>query len=71
MRRDGLAQDREEVTAGLVCFAAYVGVTPLGKRLAVSTSIPSDRLDNAHRQAAIAGIRQVGRELAKLTAALP
>ena len=65
------AQDREEVTAGLVCFAAYVGVTPLGKRLAVSTSIPSDRLDNAHRQAAIAGIRQVGRELAKLTAALP
>ena len=40
VRRDGLAQDREEVTAGLVCFAAYVGVTPLGKRLAVSTSIP-------------------------------
>lgn len=71
VRRDGLAQDREEVTAGLVCFAAYVGVTPLGKRLAVSTSIPSDRLDNAHRQAAIAGIRQVARELAKLTAALP
>ena len=48
-----------------------MGVTPLGKRLAVSTSIPSDRLDNAHRQAAIAGIRQVARELAKLTAALP
>lgn len=63
-RRQGLAQDREEVATGLVCFAAFVGVTPLGKRVAVSTSIPTDRLDDAHRQAAMDGIRRVARDIA-------
>lgn len=45
VRRSGLAQEREEVTAGLACFAAFVGVTVLGKRVAVSTSLPLERLD--------------------------
>lgn len=45
IRRSGLAQEREEVTAGLTCFAAFVGVTALGKRVAVSTSMPLERLD--------------------------
>ena len=45
IRRSGLAQEREEVTAGLACFAAFVGVTVLGKRVAVSTSLPLERLD--------------------------
>ncbi|CAB3874759.1 HTH-type transcriptional repressor AllR [Achromobacter mucicolens] len=64
VRRHGLAHDREEVATGLVCFAAFVGVTPLGKRVAVSTSIPTDRLDDAHRQAATEGIRRVARDIA-------
>jgi len=59
-----LAQEQEEVATGLVCFAAFVGVTPLGKRVAVSTSIPTDRLDDAHRQAAMDGIRRVARDIA-------
>jgi len=63
-RRLGLAQEQEEVATGLVCFAAFVGVTPLGKRVAVSTSIPTDRLDDAHRQAAMDGIRRVARDIA-------
>jgi DNA-binding IclR family transcriptional regulator len=45
IRRSGLAQEREEVTAGLACFAAFVGVTALGKRVAVSTSLLLERLD--------------------------
>lgn len=64
VRQTGLGQDREELATGLVCYAAYVGVTPLGKRVAVSTSIPTDRLDDAHRRSVIAGIRQVARDIA-------
>jgi DNA-binding IclR family transcriptional regulator len=45
IRRSGLAHEREEVTAGITCFAAFVGVTALGKRVAVSTSLPLERLD--------------------------
>ncbi|MEN4920016.1 IclR family transcriptional regulator [Achromobacter spanius] len=64
VRQTGLAQDQEEVATGLVCYAAYVGVTPLGKRVAVSTSIPTDRLDDAHRLQAMEGIRRVARDIA-------
>lgn len=64
VRQTGLGQDQEEVATGLVCYAAYVGVTPLGKRVAVSTSIPTDRLDDAHRRAVMEGIRQVARHVA-------
>lgn len=63
-RQSGLAQDLEEVATGLVCYAAYVGVTPLGKRVAVSTSIPTDRLNDAHRIEAMEGIRRVARDIA-------
>lgn len=64
VRQMGLGQDLEEVATGLVCYAAYVGVTPLGKRVAVSTSIPTDRLDDAHRRDVMEGIRQVAQTIA-------
>jgi DNA-binding IclR family transcriptional regulator len=64
VRSTGLAQDLEEVATGLVCYAAYVGMTPQGKRVAVSTSIPTDRLDETHRHDVIAGIRLVARDIA-------
>jgi DNA-binding IclR family transcriptional regulator len=64
VRQTGLGQDQEEVATGLVCYAAYVGVTPLGKRVAVSTSIPTDRLDDTHRRDVMEGIRQVARHVA-------
>lgn len=65
VRQMGLGQDLEEVATGLVCYAAYVGLTPLGKRVAVSTSIPTDRLDDAHRRDVMEGIRQVARDIAR------
>ncbi|MBB1592516.1 IclR family transcriptional regulator [Achromobacter sp. UMC46] len=65
VRQTGLGQDHEEMATGLVCYAAYVGVTPLGKRAAVSTSIPTDRLDDAHRRAVTDGIREVARRIAQ------
>ena len=54
VRRSGVATEQEEVTAGLCCFAAYVGQTPSGKSIAVSTSIPVARLD-AQRRSDIRG----------------
>lgn len=45
VRATGIAREREEVTEGLACFAAFVGVTALGKRVALSTSVPLGRLD--------------------------
>lgn len=65
VRQMGLGQDLEEVATGLVCYAAYVGLTPLGKLVAVSTSIPTDRLDDAHRRDVMEGIRQVARDIAR------
>jgi DNA-binding IclR family transcriptional regulator len=50
VRRTGLGLDMEEVAAGLICFAAYVGETPLGKKVAVSASVPVDRLDATRRK---------------------
>lgn len=45
VRETGQASEFEESAAGLACFAAYVGQTAYGKRLAVSTSIPTGRVD--------------------------
>ncbi|SAL68326.1 4-hydroxyphenylpyruvate dioxygenase [Caballeronia udeis] len=53
VRRSGLACEREEVSSGLTCFAAFIGVTMLGKRVALSTSLPLERLD-ARREKQIA-----------------
>lgn len=53
VRVSGLAVEREEVVPGLSCFAAFVGITPLGKRVAVSSSVPLGRL-NARREKQIA-----------------
>jgi DNA-binding IclR family transcriptional regulator len=63
VRRSGLAVEREEVTSGLVCFAVFVGETPTGKRLAVSTSVPVDRLEPAREREICVDIAAVAREL--------
>ncbi|MCD0504454.1 IclR family transcriptional regulator domain-containing protein, partial [Bordetella petrii] len=70
-RADGLAQEHEEVAAGLHCYAAYVGETALGKRVAVSSSIPGDRLDPAHVQAVTQGVQRAARAIATRVALAP
>ncbi|GAB1577247.1 IclR family transcriptional regulator [Bordetella petrii] len=71
VRADGLAYDREEVAAGLYCYAACVGETALGKRVAVSASVPADRLDTAHVQAVTQGVRRAARAIAARVALAP
>jgi DNA-binding IclR family transcriptional regulator len=63
VRKTGLGRDREEVTTGLVCFAVYAGETPLGKKIAVSTSIPTDRLDTQREKSIIQGIVKVANQI--------
>lgn len=63
VRTAGLATDIEEVAAGLHCFAAYIGTTFTGRRIAVSTSVPIDRIDK-HRETQLAvGIVQLAQRL--------
>lgn len=64
VRRSGLARDNQEVLPGTVCFSAYVGQSPLGKRLAVSTSVPIDRLDGRVEPAVIRGIVDMAQRVA-------
>ncbi|WP_414449504.1 IclR family transcriptional regulator [Burkholderia sp. 22PA0099] len=45
VRERGYAIEREEACTGLACLAVFVGVSQAGKRIAVSTSVPVDRLD--------------------------
>ncbi|KNH09813.1 Transcriptional regulator, IclR family [Candidatus Burkholderia brachyanthoides] len=59
IRTSGFAIEREEVAAGIACFAAYVGMTPAGKRVAVSASIPVGRLD-AKREKQIGVVQLAG-----------
>lgn len=63
-RRTGVALDLEEVSAGLSCYAAYVGQTALGRRVAISTSLPADRLDPRHADAVRAGLLDAARQIA-------
>ncbi len=63
IRASGLAVEREEVAEGLACFAAYVGVTPAGKRVAVSTSVPVGRLDAKREKQISMGIVQLAAKL--------
>ncbi len=63
VRKTGLAHDLEEVAAGLICFAAYAGETPMGRRIAVSTSIPTDRLDRQREKSIAQGIVQLARQI--------
>lgn len=67
VRTRGLAAEREESVAGLACFAAFVGVTPLGKRVAVSSSVPLGRLDALREKRIVVGIAgmasRIGRSL--------
>lgn len=63
VRKSGLAAEREEVTAGLACYAAFVGVTPLGKRVAVSTSVPVGRLDARREKLISIGIVELAAKI--------
>ena len=63
IRKSGLAVEREEVAEGLACFAAYVGTTPAGKRVAVSTSVPLGRLDAKREKQISIGIVQLAAHL--------
>jgi len=62
-RRSGLALDQEEVAAGLNCFAVYAGETPMGRRIAVSTSIPTDRLGPKREKAIVQAIVRVAEQV--------
>lgn len=70
VRRMGLAHDLEEVAAGLICFAVYAGETPMGRRIAVSTSIPTDRLDKKREKSIIQAIVRVAQQI-RLRMAVP
>jgi DNA-binding IclR family transcriptional regulator len=65
IRRSGLAHEREEVSAGLTCFAAFVGVTALGKRVAVSTSLPLERIDAKREKRIAIAIVEMAHRLGK------
>jgi DNA-binding IclR family transcriptional regulator len=74
IRARGLATEREEVVAGLACFAAFVGMTPLGKRVAVSSSVPISRLDARREKRLVVGVAgmadRIGRALSQASCAL-
>jgi DNA-binding IclR family transcriptional regulator len=63
VRRTGVALDIEEVSAGLHCFAAYVGVTAVGRRVAVSTSVPIERLDSRREKQLAVSIVQLAQQI--------
>lgn len=64
VRSSGVATDDEEVAAGLFCFAAYVGETAMGRKVAISTSVPTDRLDAKRRRLIEVAIAQLAQRLA-------
>jgi len=68
-RKTGQAEDQEEVAAGLHCYAAYVGCTPQGRRVAVSTSLPTERNDPAHCGAVRRSLGEAARRIAQRTGA--
>jgi len=64
VRRNGIATDREEVCEGLHCFAAYVGQTRAGRRLAISTSIPMGRLSEQRERKIAVDIIHMAQKIA-------
>lgn len=65
VRKRGVATEHEEVSTGLACIASYVGVTPLGKRVAVSTSVPLDRLTVRREKQLTTAIARVASRIAE------
>ena len=63
VRETGLASECEEAAAGLTCFAAYVGETPHGKRLAVSTSVPTGRMDARREKRICVAIARMAQQI--------
>lgn len=59
IRKKQVACERSEVSIGLNCFAAYVGETASGMKVAVSTSIPEERYDAEKRKSLTLGIRHL------------
>ncbi len=67
-RATGWATEAGEVSNGLTCFAAYVGQLA-GRRIAVSTSAPLDRLDGRRERKLGMGISRVATQIAVRVAA--
>lgn len=63
VRKTGLARDLEEVAIGLICFAVYAGETPMGRQIAVSTSIPTGRLDKKREKDIIQAIVRLAQQI--------
>ncbi|VFR20747.1 Transcriptional regulator, IclR family [plant metagenome] len=64
VRKSGLGRDLEEVAAGLNCFAVYVGETSMGRPIAVSSSIPIDRIDKRREKAIVQSLVKVAAQIA-------
>lgn len=65
VRQGGVSVDNEEVSAGLYCLGAYVGETALGRRVALSTSVPTDRMDANRRKQLSVALVQLAQRLAR------
>jgi len=65
VRRQGIALDREEASAGLSCYAAYIGRTSVGRRLAVSTSVPVSRMTRARERKIVVEVVNMARRIAQ------
>jgi DNA-binding IclR family transcriptional regulator len=63
VRATGVALDVEEASAGLHCLAAYVGLTAMGRRVAVSTSVPVERMNGRREKLLANGIAQLARQI--------
>jgi DNA-binding IclR family transcriptional regulator len=63
VRSTGIARDAEEVSAGLHCLAAYVGLTPSHRRIAISTSISTDRLTKQRERQLAVGLMEMAQRL--------
>lgn len=63
IRETGIASEYEEAAAGLTCFAAYAGQTAHRKRLAVSTSIPTSRIDAKREKQICLAIVRMARQI--------
>ncbi|RZF23861.1 IclR family transcriptional regulator [Paraburkholderia sp. UYCP14C] len=66
VRDTGIASEIEEAAAGLTCFAAYAGQTAHQKRLAVSTSIPTGRIDTKREKQICLAIVRMAEQIGAL-----
>ncbi|WP_070106560.1 IclR family transcriptional regulator [Burkholderia plantarii] len=65
VRASGYAIEREEACTGLACLAVFVGVSSVGKRIAVSTSVPVDRLDAKRERRLLVDLTTLAQRVAR------